>query len=93
MTDDQLAAICPRGCGRTVGQHLVPFHRDDCTWTNDAKCHDYNGAQQRYEYGLWSLDQWEAYQRLHTFSRHSMQYHNNPPSPEVRHFMDLLEAP
>jgi hypothetical protein len=88
MTDEQLAAQCPHGCGRTVGQHLVPFHRDDCTWANDARCSTYDRAEDRYYNGLWTLDQWEAFQRLHTYSRDKWW---PAESPEVARYVRLLD--
>lgn len=87
MTNEQLDAECPRGCGRTVGQHLVPFYRDDCTWVNDARCSTYDQAEDRYHNGLWTLNQWEAYQRSHTYSAHK---YYPPITPEVSHFVNLL---
>ena len=84
---NRLDLPCPRDCGRKIGAHKLPFHLDDCTWTNDALSMTYDDAEYRYSKGLWSLDQWEAFRRIHTYSSHR-SWHT--PLPEVEHYMNLI---
>jgi hypothetical protein len=91
MTPEQLAAQCPRGCGRTVGEHKLPYHKDDCTWRAEATSITYDRAEDRYHAGLWSLDQWEAFQRLHQASKDKLSWRVQPITSGVEHYINLIE--
>lgn len=88
MTDDQLNADCPHGCGRTVGEHSVHLSADDCLWLSDALSVDYDLAQWRQTHGMWSADQFEAYRVHHPYS--ADKYHFIRAGTELARLATLL---